>query len=81
MLEMKKCCKVPFPEKLYEEYGKIDNTIADKNVQYIIRYMAQKRWVGKCSKEEIAALDSINFLWLQKGKSYQWARKIDSSLQ
>lgn len=65
----------------YEEYGKIDNTIADKNVQYIIRYMSQKRWTGKCSKEEITALDSINFLWLQKGKSYQWARKIDSSLQ
>ena len=23
MLEMKECCKVPFPEKLFEEYEKL----------------------------------------------------------
>ena len=44
MLEMKKCCKVPYPEKLFEEYEVKENTIyANVNASKVLEMM--KRFI------------------------------------
>ena len=44
MIELKECCKVPFPEKLFEEYEVRDNTIyANVNTSKILEMM--KRFI------------------------------------
>ena len=44
MLEMKKCCKVPFPEKLFEEYEAKDTAIyANVNASKVVDMM--KRFI------------------------------------
>ena len=44
MLEMKECCKVPFPEKLFEEYEVKDTPIyANVNASKIVDMM--KRFI------------------------------------
>ena len=46
MLEMKECCKVPFPEKLFEEYEVKDTAIyANVNASKVVDMM--KRFIFK----------------------------------
>ena len=67
MIELKKCCKVPFPEKLFEKYEVKENAIyANVNTSKIIDVM--KRFFdmldGKAVMDKAPVTEGRNILMI-----------------